>query len=431
MATENRLAAAEGLPFESMVEPLPRVKTEDLEPFASAPSEGLEGSGKNRTSREVLRWAISKEVKWEPEEGTTQLWKVKEEGLGAPGVEAERQSFRHFGYQEAASPREVFWRLWDLGRQWLKPERHTKEQILELIVLEQFLTVLPPEMESWVKEHVSESSSQVVALVEDFLLRQRGDEGWGQQVPRPYGEADGSSSGADQPPLSTGQRRLSSEIKQEGSRGAVGMESSEACKNDIKQPPFDESSEGAEPQDLEENREESKRQQGNQMDKPAAGQEREFSETAGQTRTRKGKSQKICKLCGKSFSHNSSLKRHWRTHTGEKPYECSYCGERFSQSPVLVRHQRTHTGEKPYKCLDCGKRFTQRHHLIAHQRIHTGEKPYACFTCGKSFSRSHNLIRHQRIHTAEPLYKCPDCAESFRNKPGLFAHLQIHMGMKR
>ncbi|MBZ3891930.1 Zinc finger protein 496 [Sciurus carolinensis] len=83
-----------------------------------------------------------------------------------PSPESSRRLFRRFRYQEAAGPREALRRLWDLCRGWLRLERHTKEQILELLVLEQFLAILPREVQSWVRAQEPESGEQAVAAVE-------------------------------------------------------------------------------------------------------------------------------------------------------------------------------------------------------------------------------------------------------------------------
>ncbi|NXM89408.1 ZN197 protein, partial [Oenanthe oenanthe] len=102
---------------------------------------------------------------------------------GGAGTELRRLRFRQFQYREAAGPREVWRRLRELSRRWLRPEERSKEQIMELLVLEQFLSILPEDIQSWVWVRHPESCAQAVALAESFQPGAADPGGiWEQQV---------------------------------------------------------------------------------------------------------------------------------------------------------------------------------------------------------------------------------------------------------
>ncbi|XP_071067117.1 zinc finger and SCAN domain-containing protein 16 isoform X2 [Dasypus novemcinctus] len=79
-----------------------------------------------------------------------------------------RQCFRKLCYQDAPGPREALSQLWELCCQWLRPECYTKEQILDLLVLEQFLSILPKDLQAWVQAHHPETGEEAVTVLEDL-----------------------------------------------------------------------------------------------------------------------------------------------------------------------------------------------------------------------------------------------------------------------
>uniref|UniRef100_A0A8C5WVS4 SCAN box domain-containing protein n=1 Tax=Laticauda laticaudata TaxID=8630 RepID=A0A8C5WVS4_LATLA len=143
----------------------PGFKRQDLRRAASKLGEELEGDRKSFRGLEGLEQL----VKQEPDL-VSQQW----------------EHFRRFCYQEAEGPRGAYSRLQELCHQWLKVEHHSKEQILELLILEQFLAILPPEIQSWVRGNSPETCIQAVSLAEDFLqMQEEGHQHQEQEVSQP------------------------------------------------------------------------------------------------------------------------------------------------------------------------------------------------------------------------------------------------------
>lgn len=88
--------------------------------------------------------------------------------------ETYRQQFRCPTAPAGESPTETYHRLKSLYRRWIRPDQLSKEQIGELIIMEQLLRVLPPDVRTWVREHEPEDGLTAAKLALQHQNARRG-----------------------------------------------------------------------------------------------------------------------------------------------------------------------------------------------------------------------------------------------------------------
>ncbi|XP_036787067.2 zinc finger protein 449-like [Manis pentadactyla] len=98
--------------------------------------------------------------------------------------EVFRQRFRQFQYEEAAGPRDAFKKLSELCRQWLKPNLGCLEEILEVLVLEQLMQILPIEIQNCIRQFSMKNREALFSLIEFLQTKTDVSE---QQVDRQEG----------------------------------------------------------------------------------------------------------------------------------------------------------------------------------------------------------------------------------------------------
>ena len=80
-----------------------------------------------------------------------------------------------------------------------------------------------------------------------------------------------------------------------------------------------------------------------------------------------------CKFCEQKFTVPKDLKRHtWKKHASQMPFGCDSCEERFATAHDLAEHAKVPHGKQLYGCKLCGKTFIKQRSLRLHEsRMHS------------------------------------------------------------
>ncbi|XP_024650560.2 zinc finger and SCAN domain-containing protein 5C-like isoform X1 [Macaca nemestrina] len=406
--------------------------------------------------------------------------------LGNHDVDPEisHVNFRMFTCPEESDPIQALRKLTELCHLWLRPDLHTKEQILDMLVMEQFMISMPQELQVLVKVNDVQSCKDL----EDLLRNHRRPKKWfvvnllGKEYLIQDSDvkmAEGPASVWDDPRDVSSQQASSVKQMRPWERQAHRelqilprvparsrrqeedflLPETNVMKGDPKalspKPTLKKDLEedweekpgltSPEPQlpngptDLvraKEEKESPKRASVENVDADtpsACVVEREastHSRNRGEAPNLRGP--KRSKLDATSISQEEPQGGATPVGNRESPGQAEINPVHSLDPAGLVIHPDGQGVREllPFACEVCSKRFKYHSKLATHKKSHTGERPFQCNLCGKCFRQRIGLEFHQRTHTGERPYACDICWKQFTQKSYLKCHRRSHTGEK-
>uniref|UniRef100_A0A674I2G6 SCAN box domain-containing protein n=1 Tax=Terrapene triunguis TaxID=2587831 RepID=A0A674I2G6_9SAUR len=80
-----------------------------------------------------------------------------------------RYRFREYRFQETKGPQKAYAQLSELCHKWIQPKSKSAAWIADLLIIEQFLEILPHDVQTWVRRNRPDTGSKAVSLAEYFL----------------------------------------------------------------------------------------------------------------------------------------------------------------------------------------------------------------------------------------------------------------------
>ena len=92
--------------------------------------------------------------------------------------ETYRQRFRSLDVDPGESPKELYVRLKELYCKWTQPKSKTVQEIGEIVIMEQYLRMLSPELQIWIKEHNPGSAAEAATFADVFVAARKKNQSW-------------------------------------------------------------------------------------------------------------------------------------------------------------------------------------------------------------------------------------------------------------